>query len=347
MEFKDFGNNRKGESATLYIFRNRNGIEMQVSDFGATLHAVLVPDKHCVTRDVVLGYDEPLGYEGPSRTFFGATIGRNANRIGGASYVYNGRVYHLDKNNGINNLHSGFDCWSYRILNVKEITEDSITFSLDSPDGDQGFPGNVHVEVRYLLTADNQIVIQYYAQPDQDTPINMTNHSYFNLDGHEAGSVREQELWLDSCSYTRTTEELIPTGEIVPVEGTPMDFRSKKAIGRDIDEAYEALILGNGYDHNWVLNNSGQYVKAAELSSLKSGITMEVYTDLPGIQIYSANFLNHESGKNGAIYEKNQGICFETQFFPDAVNHKNFQSSICKEGEIYRTTTAFKFVVHQ
>ena len=346
MEFKDFGKNRKGESATLYIFRNRNGIEMQVSDFGATLHAVLVPDKHCVTRDVVLGYDEPLGYEGPSRTFFGATIGRNANRIGGASYVYNGRVYHLDKNNGNNNLHSGFDCWSFRIWNVKEITEDSITFSLDSPDGDQGFPGNVHVEVRYLLTADNQIVIQYYAQPDQDTPINMTNHSYFNLDGHEAGSVREQELWLDSCSYTRTTEELIPTGEIVPVEGTPMDFRSKKAIGRDIDEAYEALILGNGYDHNWVLNNSGQYVKAAELSSLKSGITMEVYTDLPGIQIYSANFLNHESGKNGAIYEKNQGICFETQFFPDAVNHKNFQSYICKEGEIYRTTTAFKFLVH-
>lgn len=274
MEFKDFGKNRKGESATLYIFRNRNGIEMQVSDFGATLHAVLVPDKHCVTRDVVLGYDEPLGYEGPSRTFFGATIGRNANRIGGASYVYNGRVYHLDKNNGNNNLHSGFDCWSFRIWNVKEITEDSITFSLDSPDGDQGFPGNVHVEVRYLLTADNQIVIQYYAQPDQDTPINMTNHSYFNLDGHEAGSVREQELWLDSCSYTRTTEELIPTGEIVPVEGTPMDFRSKKAIGRDIDEAYEALILGNGYDHNWVLNNSGQYVKAAELSSLKSGITV-------------------------------------------------------------------------
>ncbi|MBR6615896.1 MAG: galactose mutarotase [Lachnospiraceae bacterium] len=342
MMIKKFGLNKKGEAANLYIFENENGMEMHVSDFGATLHALMVPDKNGVKRDVVLGYDDPIGYEGPAGTFFGATVGRNANRIGNASFEYEGIRYQLDKNNGNNNLHSGLDFWSFRIWNVKETTENSITFSLHSPDGDQGFPGAVDVEVKYTLTG-NSIVIDYFAKPDADTPINMTNHSYFNLSGHESGSVREQILWIDADGFTRTDKELIPTGEIIPVEGTPMDFRNRKKIGLEIDADYEALVLARGYDHNWTLKDDGEFKKVAELASEESGICMEVFTDLPGVQIYTANFVENEPGKHGVVYQQNQGVCFETQYYPDSVNHKNFKSCICKKDEEYRTRTEFKF----
>ena len=336
MNKRAFGNNKKGEAATLYTFENKNGMEMQVTDFGATLYALLVPDKDGIKRDVVLGYDDPQGYEGPAGTFFGATVGRNANRISKGSFICNGVTYQLDKNNGNNNLHSGLDFWSFRIWDVKETTDNSITFELHSPDGDQGYPGAVDVEVRYTLTDENA-----------DTPINLTNHSYFNLNGHDSDNVRNLILWMDADGFTRTDEELIPTGEILPVEGTPMDFRVKKEVGRDIDVDYEALNLGKGYDHNWALNNNGQYAKVAELVSVGTGIKMEVYTDLPGVQIYTANWVDQEQGKNGAVYNQNQGICFETQFFPDAVNHENFVTSICKKGEDYRTMTAYKFLVEK
>ena len=345
MKIKAFGSNKKGESATLYIFENKNGMEMHVSDFGATLQKLIIPDRNQKKRDVVLGYDDPMGYEGPAGTFFGATVGRHANRIGNASFEYNGIVYCLDKNNGNNNLHSGYDFWSFRIWNVKETTENSITFSLHSPDGDQGYPGNVDVDVQYTLTEDNGILIHYFAVTDQDTPINMTNHSYFNLCGHESGTVRDQIMWIDADGFTRTNAELIPTGEIVPVEKTPMDFRAGKKVGLEIDNDYEALKLGNGYDHNWVLNNHGKFEKVAELMSEDSGICMEVFTDLPGVQVYTANFVENEPGKDGVVYQKNQGICFETQYFPDSLNHKNFQSCICKKDEAYRTKTEYKFII--
>ena len=345
MRISDFGKNTKGETAKLYSLTNENGMELQVSDFGATLHALLVPDKDGVKRDVVLGYDDPIGYEGPSGTFFGATVGRNANRIGKAAFELNGTRYQLDKNDGNNNLHSGLDFWSFRIWNVKAATENSITFEICSEDGDQGYPGAVRAAVTYTLTEENSVEISYWAKPEEDTPINLTNHSYFNLNGHASGSVREQTVWLDADAFTPTDAELIPTGEILPVEGTPMDFRTAKAIGKEIDADYEALNLGKGYDHNWALNNHGSYAKVAELSSKISGITMEVYTDLPGVQIYTGNYLDNEAGKNGAVYGQNQGICFETQYFPDAVNHENFQSSICKKGEVYQTKTAYKFVI--
>lgn len=206
-----------------------------------------------------------------------------------------------------------------------------------------GYPGALDIDVTYTLTDDNEVRIDYYGVPDEDTVVNLTNHSYFNLAGHASGDVLEQEIWLDADAFTRADEASIPTGEIVPVEGTPMDFRVKKAIGRDIEMDYEALNFGNGYDHNWVLNHHGAFAKVAELSSDVSGITMEVYTDLPGVQIYTANFVDNEIGKHGAIYGRRQGVCFETQYFPDAVNHANFPSSICKAGEEYRTTTIYKF----
>ena len=344
MKQRSFGKNSKGEAATLYTFENKNGMVMEVTDFGATLYSLLVPDKEGNLCDVVLGYDDPLGYEGPAGTFFGATVGRNANRICKGKYTLNGKEYQLDTNNNGNNLHSGLDFYSFRIWNVKETTENSITFSLHSPNGDQGYPGALNMDVTYTLTEDNAVQIDYYGVPDQDTIVNMTNHSYFNLNGHASGNVLDQEVWLDADSFTRADETSIPTGEIVPVEGTPMDFRVKKTVGRDIEESYEALVFGKGYDHNWCLNNQGKFAKVAEMSSELSGITMEVYTDLPGVQIYTGNFIFAEAGKGGVVYKQRQGMCFETQYYPDAINHDNFPSPVCKAGEVYQTRTTYKFV---
>ncbi len=344
MKTRSFAQNTKGEAATLYTFENKNGMIMEVSDFGATLYALLVPDKDGNLCDVVLGYDNPEGYEGPSGTFFGATVGRNANRIGNASYVLNGKTYELDKNDGNNNLHSGLDFYSFRIWDVKNTTENSITFSLHSPDGDQGYPGALDVDVTYTLSDDNTLQIEYHGIPDADTIVNMTNHSYFNLNGHASGDVLKHTLWVDADHYTRANAESIPTGEITPVDGTPMDFRVKKEVGRDIDADYEAVIFGKGYDHNWCLNNNGTFAKVAEINADVSGITMEVYTDLPGVQIYSGNFLVEELGKQGVVYKKRQGICFETQYYPDAINHDNFEGPVCKAGEVYKTTTCYKFI---
>lgn len=338
MKTRSFG------EATLYTFENKNGMIMEVSDFGATLCSLIVPDKEGNPCDVVLGYDNPGGYMGPSGTGFGATIGRNGNRIGKAQFTLNGKTYQLDKNNNGNNLHSGLDYYHYRMWTVKETTEDSITFSLYSLNGDQGYPGNFDVDVTYTLTGDNELRIDYNGIPDQDTIINMTNHSYFNLNGHASGNVLEQEVWVDADAFTPTDIELIPTGEIRSVEGTPMDFRVKKPIGRDIEEDYEALKFGGGYDHNWCLNNNGKFAKVIEMSAKESGITMEVYTDLPGVQIYSGNFLREELGKDGIVYKHRQAICFETQNYPDAINHENFPNVVCKAGEVYRTTTIYKFI---
>ncbi len=317
---------------------------MEVTDFGATLYSLIVPDKDENPIDVVLGYDSTEEYMGPSGTGFGATIGRNGNRIGKAEFTLNGKTYQLDKNNNGNNLHSGLDYYHYRMWTVKETTENSITLSLHSPDGDQGFPGNFDVDVTYTLTDDNELKIDYNGAADADTVINMTNHSYFNLNGHASGNILEHELWVDADAFTATDDKLIPTGEIRLVEGSPMDFREKKLVGRDIDEDYDALNYAGGYDHNWCLNNNGEFKKVIEISSDLSGITMEVYTDLPGVQIYAGNFLVSEPGKSGATYKKRQGICFETQHYPDAINHDNFPSPVVKKGEVYKTTTVYKFV---
>lgn len=216
-------------------------------------------------------------------------------------------------------------------------------FLLDSPSGDQGFPGNVKISVTYTLTKDNEVKIHYRAVPDADTLMNLTNHSYFNLSGHASGTVLDQEVMLYADAYARADSQSIPTGEIVPVSGTPMDFRQLKPIGAEIDEAYEALEFGKGYDHNWVLNKKG-YRKAAFMRSKESGIAMEVYTDLPGMQFYTANFVDHEKGKAGAVYNMRQAACFETQYFPDAVHKDHFEGPEVKAGEVYETTTAYRFV---
>ena len=337
-----FGMTSKGEEARLFTIQNDKGMEIKVSDYGATLVQVRVPDKEGRLLDVVLGYDDVQGYEA-GNAFFGATIGRVANRIGNGEFRLGGRTYELTRNDGQNTLHGGRDFYNKRIWKTGETQEDHVEFLMDSPSGDQGFPGNVKISVTYTLTKDNEVKIHYRAVPDADTLMNLTNHSYFNLSGHASGTVLDQEVMLYADAYARADSQSIPTGEIVPVSGTPMDFRQLKPVGAEIEEAYEALEFGKGYDHNWVLNGNG-YRKAAFMRSKESGIAMEVYTDLPGMQFYTANFVDHEKGKAGAVYNMRQAACFETQYFPDAVHKDHFEGPDVKAGDVYETTTAYRFV---
>ena len=345
MKVTDFGATVKGDETKLYTLTNKNGMEIAVSDYGATLVQVIVPDKEGKPCDVVLGYDEAAGYE-EGDLFFGAIVGRSANRIGGASFELNGVTYQLEKNDNGNNLHSGMDFYNQRMWKVKETADDHITFELDSPDGDQGYPGNASIRVTYTLTDENEVKIHYEGICDQDTIFNMTNHAYFNLAGHESGPALSQMVYIDSDAITAVDKVLIPTGEIRKVMGTPMDFSDFKPIGCDIEADYDQLKLGGGYDHNWILNHeAGVSSLAAAAIDEESGRKMEVYTDLPGVQFYTGNFLDGQvPGKGGVKYARRQGYCFETQYYPNAVNMPGFASPIVKKGEKYDTTTSYKFM---
>lgn len=336
-----FGKTSQGWETSLYTLENAGGMKITVSDYGATLVNVFVPDREGTVRDVVLGYDDAAGYEAGDK-FFGATVGRIANRIGGAEFELNGKTYRLEKNNNGNNLHSGLNFYNKRMWKVEEADDAHVVFSLNSPDGDQGYPGEVDLQVTYTLTDENEVKIHYHGVPVDDTIINMTNHSYFNLNGEGSESAMGQSAWINADAFTVADSESIPTGEIAPVEGTPMDFRTAKALGRDIEEDYEQLRFGGGYDHNWALNGTG-YRKVASLQSEESGILMEVFTDLPGMQVYCSNFLEGDKGKNGAVYGRRCAVCFETQYFPDAVHKENFEGPVVRAGEVYDTTTAYKF----
>lgn len=338
---QEFGTTKNGEKASCYVLKNSKGMEAVVSDFGAALLKLYVPDKNGNVQDVVLGYETLKDYEEGGDSI-GATVGRVANRIGTAEFELNGKKYELTKNDNGNTLHGGCDFYNKRMWSVKEEDDSHVVFALVSPDKDQGFPGEVKIEVSYTVTEENELKIHYHAVPDQDTLINMTNHSYFNLSGHASGTAWNAKVWIDADAFTETDGELIPTGKVIPVEGTPMDFRKEKVVEKEIGEDYTPLKLAGGYDHNWVLDGTG-FRKVALAASDKTGIEMEVYTDLPGMQFYSGNFLAGSKGKEGAVYEKGYGICFETQYFPDAIHKENFESPIVKAGEVYETTTVYKF----
>ena len=342
-----WGNMPDGREVYLYTLVNRNGVSASFTNLGAVWVNMNVPDRDGNLVDVVLGFDSADEYL-INPPHFGAPIGRNANRIAGAKFSINGKEYKLDPNNGPNNLHSGPDLYQSRLWNSEAEENDlgtSVSFSLFSPDGDQGFPGNANITITYTLTPDNSLDISYHMICDADTVANFTNHSYFNLDGLNGADAMKQRVWIDADTYTRADEGSIPTGEFTPVKGTPMDFTVMKPIEQDINENYEALIFGGGYDHNWVLNHpQGEVSLCAASESDKTGIRMEVYTDLPGIQFYTANFLkNGMTGKGGAVYEKRCCYCFETQYYPDSVNKPEFQSPVLKAGEEYKTTTIYKF----
>ncbi|SHJ97913.1 aldose epimerase family protein [Hespellia stercorisuis] len=340
----DFGKTSDGKRASLFTLTNNNMMYVAVSDYGASLVRMVVPDVDQMPVDVVLGYDKASGYEAGD-LFFGGTIGRCANRVGGAVFAINGTQYQLDKNDNENNLHSGMDYYNKRLWEVRNKNNHRVTFTLHSADGDQGFPGTIDVEVTYELTEDNELKISYFATPNVDTIINMTNHSYFNLNGHASGDVLKHQVAIDADYYTETDKDAIPTGRVVPVAGTPMNFKKRKEIGRDIGDRYEALVYGHGYDHNYVLKNEKKMAKVAVAVGDRTAIKMEVYTDLPGMQFYTANYVDGEHGKEGAVYQKRSAFCFETQFFPDAIHHIDFDGPICRAGENYTTSTVYKFVI--
>ncbi len=339
---KDFGETTKGE-ASLYELENQNGMQVWVTDFGATLVSILVPDRNGDLVDVTCGYTDAAAYEDGDMAF-GATVGRVSNRIKGASFTLNGKSYNLTANEYGNCLHGGRDLTFKRMWETVEADEEHVTFLLHSPDGDQGFPGAVDLTVTYTLTEDNALEIHYHGVPTEDTILNFTNHSYFNLSGEDSGTVLEQEAWIDAQDYTEADEENIPTGVLTSVDGTPMDFREWKRIGEDIDADYEPLKIMNGYDHNFALNDTGMR-EVAGMRSGQTGIFMEVYTDLPGLQFFTANSAGEGPGKSGEPYPLHCGACFETQYFPDAIHHEEFLSPVVAAGAPYDTTTVYRFSV--
>lgn len=344
---KSFGKTGNGEAATLFTITNGNGMKVSLTDFGANIVSIIVPDSKGNMEDVALGYDNLEGYEA-NPTGFGSFIGRHANRIGGAKFELNGKVYELDKNNGNNNLHGGFKGYNKFMYESEIFEEDDITsveFTRQSPHMEQGFPGNLDVAVTYSLTEANELVIEYLAVSDRDTIVNLTNHTYFNLAGHKSGSVLDQKIWIKANQFTPTTKDLIPTGELRDVTGTPMDFRTLKSIGQDIKADYEPLRMVGGYDHNYVLDNNGHEVeKVAELVDDKSGRKMEVFTDLPGLQLYTSNTMGPvKNSKDGVSYNKFGGVCFETQYFPNACNISSFPSPMLKAGKEFDAVTIYKF----
>lgn len=342
LETRKFGVTKNGEEVTLYALTNKNGMKAEFIDYGANIVSLYVPDKNGKLDDVVLGFDDVAGYE-VNGCFFGALIGRHGNRIGGARFELNGVTYELEKNDGENNLHGGTPGY-HHVMYKAEASDACVIFSRTSPDMEQGYPGNLDIRVSYALTDDNELKITYEAKSDKDTLCNMTNHSYFNLKGHDGGEITDHDVWIKANGFTETTDDLIPNGTIVDVTGTPMDFRTKKAIGDDIGADYKPLTIAGGYDHNYALDKkTGVVEKVAELSEKTSGRTMEVYTDLPGMQLYTGNFINREAGKQGVTYTKRNGVCFETQFFPNSIHVPSFESCVLKAGETFTSTTIYRF----
>ncbi len=346
---KKFGKTYKGEEATLYILENKNGMKAVFSDFGAVLVQLWVPDRDGKLEDVVLGFDTLAEYE-KNPTYFGSFIGRCGNRIAGAKFTINGQEYRVENNEKENCLHGGsvsYDKYMYEAETFVEEGAVSVEFSRLSPDMEQGFPGNLDITVTYTLTDENELAIEYLTVSDRDTIVNLTNHSYFNLAGHNSGSVLDQEVMIDADAFTATDKKMIPTGELTDVTGTPMDFRVRKPLSEGIESDYEAIRLGGGYDHNYALNVDGEDAQfVAELYDKKSGRLMEVYTDLPGMQLYSGNFIKHGlKGKGGCTYSRRHGVCFETQYFPNAMNLPQFKSPVVKAYQEVESMTVYKFTI--
>ena len=334
---ESFGHLPTGEECFLYTI-SCGAVTACVTDCGASLVKLLVPDSRGRLDDIVLGYDSCEGYLSGDG-YIGGTIGRSANRIKGSGFVLGSKTYSMTPNEGPNNLHSGPDSYNTRLWKLISHTGDAVTLELRSPDGDQGFPGNALIRVTYRLDASGALHLIYDAVSDRDTVFNLTNHSYFNLAGHRrTDRAMDQLLSLPGRFFTPADAQGIPTGEKRSVAGTPMDFRAPKPIGRDIAEDYEPLHLQGGYDHNWeVFCNP-----CAQLSDPESGRTMSVSTDCPGIQFYAGNFLNAD-GKEGVHYGKRSGIALETQFYPDSIHHPEWPQPITGAGTQYHTETVYRF----
>lgn len=343
---KVFGKTTQGEEITLYSISNKNGMQADVMNYGAILVNLFVPDKAGKLADVNLGYDRLDEYFS-NGCFFGAFVGPIANRTADAKFTLDGRTYQLDVNDGKNNLHSHFEKGLHKcVFEAKEDeSANSVTFITKMKDGELGFPGNREFSLTYTLTPDNALRLDYAASTDKKTIINLTNHSYFNLKGHDNGNVLDETLWLNCSKYTEIVKGAIPTGRLIPVEGTPLDFTTPTPIGERISADYEQMLLVGGYDHNFVSDAAlGELAKIAVLSDKEAGRTMEVYTDMPGIQVYSANCVETHKGKGGAEYKKRCAVALETQYFPNSANDPGFVKPVVEPGKPFCSTTIYRFV---
>ncbi len=341
-----YGNLPDGSQVDLFTLANSNGMTVKIINYGGTIISIEVPDKYGKIDDITLGFDTLEEYC-KFTSFFGALVGRHANRIENSEFELNGTVYHLAANDGRNHLHGGikgFDKVVWQAGIIDTAGAQSLQLLYRSPDGEENYPGNLDVKVTYTLTEENELKIEYHAVSDKDTVVNLTNHAYFNLSGHASGDVLDHELKINADRFTVVNNECIPTGEIRQVKDTPMDFTVLTRVGNGINSTYEQIVCGKGYDHNWILNVGGKTPeKAAEVFDPKTGRLMEVYTTKPGVQFYSGNFINGVPGKGGAVYNKRNGLCLETQYFPNAMKHKHFPSPILKAGDEYKHTTIYKF----
>ncbi|MBQ5395019.1 MAG: galactose mutarotase [Alistipes sp.] len=346
---EDFQATVGDKTTELVTLKNNNGMEVAVTNFGGRIVSIMVPNRAGEMVDVVLGFDNINDYQ-TIPTDFGASIGRYANRINQGRFTLDGVEYQLPQNNFGHCLHGGPNGWQYSIYTVASKSENQVVLTLLSPDGEEQFPGTVNAEVTYTLTDENAIDIAYKATTDKPTIINMTNHSYFNLTGSPENKILEDVLQINASNFTPVDATYMTTGEIAPVEGTPMDFRTPTVIGERIDNFdYEQLKNGNGYDHNWVLDTERDITRpAAVLYSPASGIEMTLYTDEPGVQVYTGNFLDGTvTGKKGIVYGQRTGICLETQKYPDTPNKAEWPSCVLRPGETYTSHCIFAFGVRE
>ncbi|MBP5218255.1 MAG: galactose mutarotase [Bacteroidales bacterium] len=346
---KDFESERNGKQTALYTLTNEAGMEVCITNFGGRLVSVMVPDRDGEFKDVILGFDNVRDYfPENNQTDFGASIGRYANRIKDGRFTLDGVEYQLPQNNYGHCLHGGPEGWQYQVYDVLEADSSHLKLEMVSPDGDSGFPGKVTAHVTFTLTEDNKIDIRYDAVTDAPTIINMTNHAYFNLSGDPANhSICEDSLRINSVEFTPVDSTFMTSGEIVTVKGSPMDFYKMALIGGRIDSDYDQLRNGKGYDHNWVLKTNGDdSVAAVELYCPATGILLQEYTDEPGVQVYSGNFLDGTvTGKKGIVYGLRTAICLESQKYPDTPNKPQWPSAVLRPGETYRSHCVFAFSV--
>ena len=338
---QEFGKTDIGTPVEIYTLKSK-AVEVRIMTYGGIVVSLKAPDKSGKVSDIVLGYDTLEGYLSGNKAYFGAIVGRYANRIAKGRFTVDGVSYQLPTNDGPNALHGGTRGFDKLVWKAKQIPN-GVELSHVSPDGDMGYPGTLTARVRYTLQ-ENTLRIEYTATTDKATVVNLTNHSYFNLHGQGNGTILDHELKINASHYTPVDPTLIPTGEIAPVEGTPFDFRKMTTIGARINESDEQLKRAKGYDDNWVLDNQGQFAKAAELYDPSSGRVLQVWTDQPGIQFYTGNFLDGTiKGKNGNVYPYRSGMCLETQHYPDSPNQKSFPSAELAPGKTYHTVTEFRF----
>lgn len=345
-----YGVTPDGREVSLYTLTNAHGMEVKITNYGAIVQSLKTPDRNGALADVVLGFDTLDGYLG-KHPYFGAIVGRYGNRIAKGKFALDGQEYTLAVNNGPNALHGGLKGFDKQVWTATAFEDDDaagLKLHLVSPDGDEGYPGELTVTVTYMLTNENALEIHYEATTDAPTVLNLTNHSYFNLDGAGNGDILDHSVTINADRFTPVDETLIPTGELRPVEGTPFDFRTAKPLGQDIGADEEQIKFGGGYDHNFVLNKTaaGAMTLAARVHAPESGRVMEVHTTEPGLQFYSGNFLDGtDVGKGGVAYAHRFGFCMETQHFPDSPNQPAFPSTVLRPGENYDTTTVYKFSV--